>query len=218
MATRRPNGAGQFDGPFVALPKEMLDSASYRQLGAIARCVLIELAGAHNGFNNGKIIASQRWLAGRLGCRQSTVARALAELVAGGFVRVARPSAFTAKRVPALYELTCYQCDGQPPTKDYLRVCEIQTIDAYGMRHRCVRDARIAYRCAYASMIDAPTHQSIDLRATRRSRPPRPVLGVPGGGACCRRPARPTASRSDSSSQTSSITGTFLPALRQVTS
>lgn len=142
MAARRSNGTGQqFGGPFVALPKEMLACAAYRQLGAIARCVLIELANAHTGFNNGRLVASQRWLAERVGCSQSASKRALHSLVRLGFVRVARPSGFTSKRIPAQYALTCYPCDGQPPTKDYLRVCQIQTIEALRMHHRGATDA-----------------------------------------------------------------------------
>lgn len=111
--------------PFVMLDRAMLDCEAYRSLHVTARAALIELCRLHNGRNNGEIGASNRWLGERLGCTHQGASLVIRQLITAGFIRVTQAGGFHTKGRPARYALTCYPCDTEPATKDYLYASEI---------------------------------------------------------------------------------------------
>lgn len=73
-------------GRFVGLPHAMLKSKHFMNLSFAARSLLLELALQYNGGNNGRLIATKKHLARRGWGSQTTVTRALAELIAARMV------------------------------------------------------------------------------------------------------------------------------------
>ena len=103
------------NGPrFVQLFFWMLDTPAWRSLSPWAVVAYIDLARCYNGVNNGELYLSARELAKRCGCSRATAARAIAELVAKGFVEITRNSGFNVKGRPRQateYRLTVLFCD-----------------------------------------------------------------------------------------------------------
>ncbi len=115
-----PNGrnGGQ---RFVALPHYMLSSPAWMTMAPTAKALLIQLWARHNGQNNGEIGFSVRDAAA-IGLSKSVAARALAELVERGFLRVGRESSFTLKSKAArTWILTGEPIGTAPATKDFMR-------------------------------------------------------------------------------------------------
>lgn len=85
--TRFKGDSSRAPGRFVALPDSVLDSAAYLNLSHTARSLLLEFARqATGGNNNGRLLASDNYLAGR-GWRSPAVhTRARKELIAAGLV------------------------------------------------------------------------------------------------------------------------------------
>ena len=115
-----PNGrsGGQ---RFVALPHYMLSSPAWMTMTPTAKALLIQLWARHNGQNNGEIGFSVRDAAA-IGLSKSVAARAFAELVERGFLRVGRESSFTLKSKAArTWILTGEPIGTAPATKDFMR-------------------------------------------------------------------------------------------------
>lgn len=112
---------GSADG-FAKVEWQLLDSPAFAQLSGWGTKALLSLARCYNGRNNGRLAVSARQLSERMGCSHQTAARALRELVALGFARIAQPASFHSKKLAQWYALTCYQRDGEQPTNDYLNV------------------------------------------------------------------------------------------------
>ena len=110
MAKLRPN---RRTGPtFVQLFHYVLDSPGYRALSVTARATLVEVATLYHGDNNGRLVASVRWLAGRLNVGKSTAARALVELEDNGLIEPTKIATFHRHtRTAAEYRLTFHRCD-----------------------------------------------------------------------------------------------------------
>jgi DNA-binding MarR family transcriptional regulator len=74
--------------PFIALERYMLNSLGWRSLDPVSRAVYVELAQAHDGSNNGRIVMSVRMLANRLGVSKDTAAAKLRTLEAAGLIEI----------------------------------------------------------------------------------------------------------------------------------
>ena len=73
-------------GPFVALPWSVLDSPAYIGLSHPAKALLMDIARQYVRDNNGRLLASRAHLLRRGWSSHDTIARALRELVAAGFI------------------------------------------------------------------------------------------------------------------------------------
>ena len=76
----RKNGSGRVEGPFVALPWDVLDSAAYARLGYPARALLLEVARQYIRGNNGRLLTSRAHLASRGWKSVDVISRAVREL------------------------------------------------------------------------------------------------------------------------------------------
>lgn len=115
-------GRARRDAQHVRLHVYMLQSDAWRSLTCYARAALIELYALFNGTNNGKLFMSERELARRLGASRGTARTALAELVGRGFIVTTERGGFVRKiRHATCWRLTEHECDGTPPTKEFLR-------------------------------------------------------------------------------------------------
>jgi hypothetical protein len=79
--TFKGNGEKRDGGQHLALPWVVLDSVGYRRASHTARSLLIDLGRQYTGFNNGKLVACQKYLEPMGWRSNSTISRALAELV-----------------------------------------------------------------------------------------------------------------------------------------
>lgn len=91
MAKGRKGGAkggtsGRDGGGFAALPWSVLDCPAYAGLSHPARALLLEFARQFVRDNNGRLLASSAYLAGRGWRSNDVIARAKRELLAGGFI------------------------------------------------------------------------------------------------------------------------------------
>jgi hypothetical protein len=83
---KRREGNGRDSGGFVALPWSVLDSAAYARLSHPARALLLEVARQYVRDNNGRLLASRAYLAGRGWKSADVIYRARNELVEAGFL------------------------------------------------------------------------------------------------------------------------------------
>lgn len=67
MASRKSkfSGSSRDSGGFVALPWRVIDSPAYQGLSVHARALLIEIARQLRGDNNGALLCSRAYMAGR---------------------------------------------------------------------------------------------------------------------------------------------------------
>lgn len=112
---KRRSTAGRDEGGFIALPWAVVDSDAYRRLSDPARSLLIELARQYSSKdgNNGRLLASRRYMRTRGWKSCDKLQRAKRELIDAGFifetVMGARPNK------ASWYALTWYvldRCDG----------------------------------------------------------------------------------------------------------
>ncbi len=73
--------AKRISGPFVAMPCAVLDSPAYQGLSHPARSLLIEIARQYVHDNNGRLLASARYLKGRGWTSNDTITTAKRELI-----------------------------------------------------------------------------------------------------------------------------------------
>lgn len=78
--------AGRMAGGFVALPWVVLDCPAWQRLGHPARSLLLELARQLGTDNNGRLLASRAYLAGRGWKSADVIQRAKDELLMAGFI------------------------------------------------------------------------------------------------------------------------------------
>lgn len=117
-------------GRHIRVYVSLVHSPAYRCLGWAARALFFEMRSAVNGSNNGNISAALADLR-HVGWKSSqTLARALYELRALGFIAVTREGGLRqGSRMPALYRFTDLEVFDQPkisvqackPTEDYAR-------------------------------------------------------------------------------------------------
>jgi hypothetical protein len=100
----------------------MLNSAAWRDLDAVSRCLYVELARRYMGQNNGKIPYSVKEGAKELGVSKETVSRSLRRLIDHGFIAVTQKGHFDYKaRYATEWRLTEFDCGNDLPTKDFMR-------------------------------------------------------------------------------------------------
>ena len=139
-----PKRHSSISGQFAARPIEMLESPAYRALSLSAHMVIsrIEIELAHHGGNdNGQLPVTVDQFV-EYGMHRSSVAPAIREAEALGFIRVVRGRAGNADyRRPNLFYLTYSNWRGskaEPPSHNWKR---IKTMDE---AIRIAREARAA--------------------------------------------------------------------------
>lgn len=83
---QRKGDLGRVPGGFVALPWSVLDSSAYASLSATDKALLIEIARQCVRGNNGRLLASRAYLAGRGWKSADTIHRSTQNLLAAGLV------------------------------------------------------------------------------------------------------------------------------------
>ena len=118
---------------FVLLHHWLLNTAAWKDLGAVERSIYVELLYRYNGQNNGRIGYSARTAAQSLKIGKATAARALRSLQAHGFIVVEKPGVFHCKiRHASEYRLTAHESDiatnyaDKLCTKEFTRWPEVQ--------------------------------------------------------------------------------------------
>ncbi len=94
---------------------------AWKALNASARIVYVEIKSLYNGYNNGKVMASERELARRTGLGKNTVSRALDDLQEAGFIVQMKRGVLgiDGHGVGTLWRLTELGYLGERPTKDF---------------------------------------------------------------------------------------------------
>lgn len=85
-ARRAAKGGGRDAGGFVALPWSVLDSDAYRALSHPAKSLLIEFARQFVRDNNGRLLASAKYLKNRGWKSADVIHRAKQELIESGLI------------------------------------------------------------------------------------------------------------------------------------
>jgi hypothetical protein len=120
MARKRQS---HFSGPFVGVPKAIMQTPAWREMSPYARLVWIELRGwlSNDGSNNGKIFAPCRDFGEAIGIDKDTVHRALAENEHFGFLRRTGEGflGIDGHGIAARYRFTDLACDARAATRDY---------------------------------------------------------------------------------------------------
>ncbi len=79
-------GSGRDPGSFIALPWCVIDSPRYKELSHTAKSLLIEFARQFVKDNNGKLLASSKYLSKRGWNSAGVIQRAKKELLQAGFI------------------------------------------------------------------------------------------------------------------------------------
>ena len=85
-AGRSKRETGRDPGPFVALPLSVLDCPGYAALSHPARALLLEVARQCKGDDNGRLLLSRVYLAGRGWKSADVIQRAKVELIKAEFI------------------------------------------------------------------------------------------------------------------------------------
>ncbi|MEJ1934705.1 hypothetical protein WDZ92_31280 [Nostoc sp. NIES-2111] len=84
--TGRKGDAGRDPGAFMALPCAVMDCPAYRRLSYAARSLLMDIFRQFVKDNNGRLLASRAYLAGRGWNSADVINRAKRELLEAGFI------------------------------------------------------------------------------------------------------------------------------------
>jgi hypothetical protein len=113
----------QSKGPFVAVPKAILEARAWRAMSPEGRLLWIDLRGwlRNDGLNNGKVLRSCRDAAKSLGFHKDTIARRFAELEHYGFLHKTSEGFLGAdgRGIAAKYRFTDLAHGTHPPTRDF---------------------------------------------------------------------------------------------------
>jgi hypothetical protein len=113
----------QSKGPFVAVPKAILEAPAWRAMSPEGRLLWIDLRGwlRNDGLNNGKVLRSCRDAAKSIGLSKNTVARRFSELEHYGFLRKTAPGFLGSdgRGIAAKYRFTDLAYGTHPPTRDF---------------------------------------------------------------------------------------------------
>jgi len=121
---RKRAGRRRGDRPdrYLALPHYMLNSRAWKSLTAIERALFVEVAQRYNGQNNGEIGLGVREAGEALHIRPQTAGRAFQVLVAKGFLRIGRDSAFNVKsRLAREWIVTLFPFRDEHQRNDFMR-------------------------------------------------------------------------------------------------
>lgn len=106
---------------FVQIEHYILRSVAFRSLSPPAKIALLYVRARYMGSNNGRIPMSARELAAEANLNKNTACRALRELQAKGFIKLARQGAFRQGfRSASEYILTMEPYGDALPTKDFM--------------------------------------------------------------------------------------------------
>lgn len=99
--------------PFLALPRDMLESSAWKELSAPAVKILLAISGQYNGSNNGDLAATWGLMHERGIRSRDTLGRALGELIGAGFLQMTRQGGRSVGRgrTPTLYAITWRSID-----------------------------------------------------------------------------------------------------------
>jgi hypothetical protein len=114
----------QSKGPFVAVPKAILEAPAWRAMSHGARLLWIELRGRlrNDGLNNGRVFLSHRDAAKAIGTKSKTsIGRWYAENEHYGFLRKTSEGFLGAdgRGIAAKYRFTDLAHGTHPPTRDF---------------------------------------------------------------------------------------------------
>jgi len=115
---------GRNVGParYLGLPHYLLKSAAWRSLRPVERALFVEVAQRYNGGNNGEIVLGVRDAGRALHVRPQTAGLAFDVLVAKGFLRVGRDSAFNVKsRLAREWIVTLFPFRDELQRNDFMR-------------------------------------------------------------------------------------------------
>jgi hypothetical protein len=116
-AAVRRRGKGE---QHIRLYRWLLRSPAWGALSPNGKAVLLHVWSRHNGINNGQIVYGVR-CAGEIGVSKDQAARALAELIELGFLKIRRDSSFTLKiKETRVWQITAEPVDGRPATKEFM--------------------------------------------------------------------------------------------------
>lgn len=88
--SRQKHKGRRESGPFIALPKHILESAEWAALTAPEIKLFIDIYGQYNGANNGDLAATWKLMAARGWRSRDTLNRALRGLLDKGFIERTR--------------------------------------------------------------------------------------------------------------------------------
>jgi hypothetical protein len=100
-------------GPFLAVPKHVINSTEYSRLSAYAVKLLFDLYAQFNGRNNGDLSACWTFMSKRGWRSKGTLHKALVELRGRGWIVVARQGGRNKTSLYALTFLAVDECGGK---------------------------------------------------------------------------------------------------------
>jgi hypothetical protein len=114
MSRKQVNSKGRREsGPFVTLPKVVLNSQEFARLSAYAVKLFIALCAQYNGRNNGDLCASWTLMRQRGWRSKATLHRASKELRDKGWLVVSRQGGRNKATLYALTFLSVDECGGK---------------------------------------------------------------------------------------------------------
>ena len=111
MARNRYKG-NRIGGPFLALPRDVIDHPAFLRLSAHAKALLIDLGAQYKGDNNGDLCCAWKVMRPRGWRSEATLHKAKHELLDAGFVFEARKG--RRPNLCGLYALTWLLLDPNP--------------------------------------------------------------------------------------------------------
>jgi hypothetical protein len=111
MGRNRHKG-NRIGGPFLALPRDLIDSPAFLRLTPYAKALLIDLGAQYRGDNNGDLCCPWKLMKLRGWRSEATLHKAKHELLSGGFIFEARKG--RRPNVCGLYALTWLLFDASP--------------------------------------------------------------------------------------------------------
>jgi hypothetical protein len=116
-------GKRKSKGPFVAVPKAILNAPAWRAMSPEGRLLWIDLRGwlRNDGLNNGKVHRSCRDAAEALGLHKDTIARRFVENEHYGFLRKTAEGFLGSdgRGIAAKYRFTDLFHGAHPPSRDF---------------------------------------------------------------------------------------------------
>lgn len=175
---QRKGDLGRVPGGFVALPWSVLDSRAYASLSATDKALLIEIARQFVRGNNGRLLASRAYLAGRGWKSADTIHRATQNLMAAGLIHQTVQGHRPNKA--SWFALTWYLLDPHPgydpgAAVTFERGSYLQATPESAARRKPPQ--RVAIKNAGLSPIDGTGKPSIGPVNGQGQSPPSPMGG-----------------------------------------
>ena len=112
MSKRNPKGRSNH-GPFLAIPRAVLNSSTWAAMSGHESKLLLDVAAAYRGNNNGDLSVAWRLMQARGWRSRDSLTKALAGLLEKGFIVKTRQG---GRRICSLYAITWEgidPCDGK---------------------------------------------------------------------------------------------------------